>query len=287
MIQGLLRRCRWGAGPMGAVRSGVVRRGLCTSGNWTGDGAVATSSDWKNWEHGELVGVDPPRHFKGTGPERPSWVREDGEVLYGFHEFDLEKIEEQDAIGWTAAHVFASTNNCGGLLAYIDAHADIDIPDNREWTPLHLVSAQYPLKENRDAARLLIDLGDPMTDEQTVDGWTPLHLAILYGNYRVAKYLIDSDCDCNIEAQGWTPLMLCSAMKNGNENIAHAILDNNHLDMEETCPHGRLASYYCKLNGFDRLYERITELEDEFEDVSLDDLDTDNDSFDHDTKYKY
>jgi len=97
--------------------------------------------------------------------------------------------------------------------ALIEAGADVNMPDARYWTALHMTTSI-------EVIELLIKHGASI-DPETWDGWTPLHITSVDGDVSRAKLFLESGA--NIEAKkndGWTAL--------------HLAAYNNHSKLVET-----------------------------------------------------
>ena len=87
------------------------------------------------------------------------------------------------------------------------------------------------LEGDLDTARVLV-AAKANVNQPTVDGWTPLTVAVQNRNYKLAAYLLDQGADPNIPTGGgWTPLYLATDNRNidGGEYPVRSG-DMDHLD---------------------------------------------------------
>lgn len=103
--------------------------------------------------------------------------------------------------------VYASQDsNVEEIKRILADEVDVNVRDDKNWTPLHWASTG----NNLDAVRLLIEHGaDPNAKNEF--GYTPLHMACAHGHMQAARLLIEAGADPNTRAQSRTPLHLaCS-----------------------------------------------------------------------------
>ena len=77
--------------------------------------------------------------------------------------------------------------------------ADPDLPDVHGWTALHY-AASCTLDEP-DLIRILVNEGSDLEFTDTLNGWTPLHVAAVKGNYESARALLDAGAKKNVRSQ--------------------------------------------------------------------------------------
>jgi hypothetical protein len=68
--------------------------------------------------------------------------------------------------------------------------ADPDIPDKHGWTAVHWAATDT--KSDGDFIRLLINEGADIEVQDTLSGWTPLHVAAVKSNLEAATALVDA-----------------------------------------------------------------------------------------------
>ncbi len=83
-----------------------------------------------------------------------------------------------------------------------------------------------------DIVGLLVERGDAFSDEQTMDGFTPLHLASQKGHLNVINRLFELGASINEkDNDGWTPLRMACA--GGHLNIVILLLRRKALTTED------------------------------------------------------
>ena len=94
-------------------------------------------------------------------------------------------------------------NNQDAVQVFMSCGVDLEIRDERNWTPLMISS----FNGNEEFALLLIKCGARITATDQ-NGYTPLHWAAFNGYSNVVNLLIDRGADPNRQSQfGWTALM--------------------------------------------------------------------------------
>ena len=116
--------------------------------------------------------------------------------------------------------VYASQDsNVEEIKQILADEVDVNVRDDKNWTPLHWASTG----NNLDAVRLLIEHGaDPNAKNEF--GYTPLHMACAHGHMQAARLLIEAGADPNTRAQSRTPLHL--ACSNGRPAIVRLLLSH-------------------------------------------------------------
>lgn len=116
--------------------------------------------------------------------------------------------------------VYASQDsNVEEIKQILADEVDVNVRDDKNWTPLHWASTG----NNLDAVRLLLENGaDPNAKNEF--GYTPLHMACAHGHMQVARLLIEAGADPNTRAQSRTPLHL--ACSNGRPAIVRLLLSH-------------------------------------------------------------
>lgn len=128
-------------------------------------------------------------------------------------------IDVKDAFGRTPIHLTAMTGQKENVKCLLDNGAYINAIDNCNQSSLHLV-------ESVDVAEILIGNG-ALPDIRDSEGRTPLHNAVLTGNYPMASLLIEAGCEpAPKDRQGITPLHLCASETKGIfRHIAECLID--------------------------------------------------------------
>jgi ankyrin repeat protein len=118
-------------------------------------------------------------------------------VAHGSNVNAEEPLQRQTVLMWAAAH---DQPNVIELL--VRAGADLDArTKTQKSTPLMFAARQGAL----NAASMLLDLGAQVNDAD-VDGNTPLLAAVTLGHFPLARVLLESGADPNIDAAGYTAL---------------------------------------------------------------------------------
>jgi ankyrin repeat protein len=95
------------------------------------------------------------------------------------------------------------SGNREAVTAFIISGADINLSDERGWTPLMISS----FNGNEEIAQLLISNGANIAAKDK-SGYTPIHWAAFNGFTNVVKLLIVKHADLNAQSQhGWTALL--------------------------------------------------------------------------------
>lgn len=144
---------------------------------------------------------------------------------------DVKKIEEhlekalkdgmdpncRDHEGQTNLHVAASQNNKNIVKILLENKAHPNLPDDQQCTPLTIAVAQ-----RRNSIASLI-LNNMMEQSINPSGFgdainTPLHYALVFKNYPLAKQLIESKANPNAQDEGGdTPLHLLAMTGSHNQ----------------------------------------------------------------------
>ena len=135
-----------------------------------------------------------------------------------------------------------SGNNLAVSL-FIGAGLDVDICDDREWTPLMISS----FNGNEEMAEMLIKAG---ADVHHVDGagYTPLHWAAFNGYTEVVNLLLEQGADVNARsAYGWTPLL--QAVTRGYLTVSSILLARG-ADVNAASDDGWTALHKAAANGY-------------------------------------
>ena len=124
----------------------------------------------------------------------------------------------------------------------LEHNADVNIQDNRGYTPLHWCT----IKGNENLCRLLLEHNADVNIQDN-DGYTPLNWCAREGKGYLCRLLLEHNADVNIQDnRGYTPLHWCT-MK-GNENLCRLLLEHN-ADVNIRCSRGYAPLYenLCKL----------------------------------------
>jgi ankyrin repeat protein len=172
-------------------------------------------------------------------------------------------IDALDQDGNSALWLATRFSKIDVVLRLLDANADVDLPNNQGWTPLHC--STFCGNEAKDVAivEAILDAGaDPNAVEPTY-GETPLHYAVKATNSpEMVKLLIDAGADVNATStSGDTPLQF--AVAKGNSEIAEVLLAAGAdpeitnqvgfrpIDQLNSCPHPELIQAVFRGHGAD------------------------------------
>ena len=135
-----------------------------------------------------------------------------------------------------------SGNNIAVSL-FIGTGLDVDICDERQWTPL-MISA---FNGNEEVAALLIKAGANLNHRDAA-GYTSLHWAAFNGYTEVVSLLLDKGADVNASsAYGWTPLL--QAVTRGYLTVSSILLSRG-ADVNAVSSDGWTALHKAAANGF-------------------------------------
>ena len=123
-------------------------------------------------------------------------------------------------------------------------------------TALHVAAMQ----EEVEIGRLLLEQKFVNIDERTsIDGYTPLHVAVLYGNARFVHFLLGEFADMNLQdKKGGTPLHIAAAF--GDKALAKALLDGN-TNVHKRTKAGLTARQMAEKCGYTEVAEMIRAFE--------------------------
>jgi ankyrin repeat protein len=122
---------------------------------------------------------------------------------------------------FTVAALFrsAEAGDVASLTCFVNAGLDIDILDERQWTPLMIAAANG----NVAMADLLIEAGAHVTHIDTA-GYTPLHWAAFNGRAGVVELLLNHRADVNAySVHGWTALL--QAVTRGRSDVVKILIE--------------------------------------------------------------
>jgi hypothetical protein len=154
---------------------------------------------------------------QGFPPEAASEIIKLGDFLDSMKNSDKEvdawegvrdfRRHELDRFGYefTAQGLLKSVedNNDDAVRAFISCGVDLEVRDDRNWTPL-MVAA---FNGNFEFSKLLIQCGSHISAKDT-NGYSALHWAAYNGHVEIIKLLIEKETDPNQKSQyGWTALM--------------------------------------------------------------------------------
>ncbi len=133
-------------------------------------------------------------------------------------------------------------NNQNAVQIFLSCGVDLEVRDDRNWTPL-MVSA---FNGNLDFARLLIKCGARVATRDR-NGYTPLHWAAYNGHVDVLKLLIEKGAEPDTRSHtGWTPLMQASTR---GHLIACAYLIFRNADVNSATTDGWTSLHKASNNG--------------------------------------
>ncbi len=140
--------------------------------------------------------------------------------------------------------------NKDALYAFLACGADLEIRDERDWTPL-MISA---FNGHEEIALLLIKRGAKI-GARDKNGYTPLHWAAFNGYTNVVMLLLDKGADANSQSQyGWTALMQASTRGHLSTCVS---LINQGADVNLACSEGWTALHKAAKNGHTRIVKLL------------------------------
>ncbi len=106
-----------------------------------------------------------------------------------------ESVTQTNAYGRTPLHKAAYYSGEPGVIeSIIERGADVNARDKGDWTALHLAARNH----HNDALALLLNAGAETHWRDVKHGWTPLHLAVIAGNVKGARMLVERGADPGI-----------------------------------------------------------------------------------------
>jgi len=133
-------------------------------------------------------------------------------------------------------------NNEEAVALYLSCGVDVDLRDERGWTPLTISSF-----DGRDHLASLLLRHGARVAQRDKQGYTPLHWAAFRGHERVVDLLLSQGADVNAASQsGWTPLM--QAATRGHLIVAAKLLARGAF-INATTRDGWTALHKASANG--------------------------------------
>jgi ankyrin repeat protein len=143
-------------------------------------------------------------------------------------------------------------NNHDAVQVFLSCGVDLEIRDDRNWTPL-MVAAFHG---NLDFTKLLIQCGARVST-QDKNGYTPLHWAAYNGHVDVIKFLIEKGAEPNTQSLfGWTPLMQAATR---GHLLACAYLIYRGADVNLTTTDGWTSLHKAANNGHIEIVKLLLE----------------------------
>lgn len=116
-------------------------------------------------------------------------------------------LQSKTEEGKTPLHMATGWGRAEIAKYLIGIGADINAVNNNGGNPIHVAASQ----NQPECARILIAKGARINARQGRTGATPLMIAVMKGNYDVAKVLIDLGADMNVPLNnGVSPLVLAT-----------------------------------------------------------------------------
>ncbi len=147
------------------------------------------------------------------------------------------------------------TENMEAVYVFLSCGIDLEVKDERGWTPLMIAAANGKEK----LASMLIHNGARLTAKD-MNGFTPLHWAAFKGMTRIVDLLISKDVDIDAQSKfKWTPLM--QACTKGSLEVCQALVAAG-ANTELTNSEGKTALQIATSKGF---VEIVNLLSDKYE----------------------
>ncbi|KAM4701280.1 receptor-interacting serine/threonine-protein kinase 4 [Discoglossus pictus] len=152
-------------------------------------------------------------------------------------------LNEIDGKGRTPLHIACQHGHETIVRVFLRRGADISFRGMDNWVSLHYAAWQGRLS----IVKLLAKQPGANINAQTLDGRTPLHLAAQRGHYRVARILVEMNCDLSVQnSQLKTPLHV--AAETGHTSTARLLLHHGVV-MDVVTVEGYTPLDLAKLHG--------------------------------------
>lgn len=136
-----------------------------------------------------------------------------------------EKRVEQ----YSPLHITCSSGDLTVTTQLLDQGYNVNLLDSNGNGALHWAAKKGTL----EIVELLVAKHGAQMNSQNIQGWSPLHFSIKYGNDPVSLYLLSQGCDPNIlDMEGISPMHMACAV--GNMNLVHTLFNHGAwLEIED------------------------------------------------------
>ncbi|CAL1291841.1 unnamed protein product [Larinioides sclopetarius] len=108
----------------------------------------------------------------------------------------------RDMNSWTTLHYASKGPNLEVVRFVLDQGVNIEAKDNKGFNVLHIASSFGRV----ETVKFFLEYHKPSINDETIDGKTPLHLAIQYGHKEVVEILLQNNACTNFKSGGFSSL---------------------------------------------------------------------------------
>lgn len=167
-------------------------------------------------------------------------------------------VKATDSNGYTPLHIAAHASHSQIIKTLLSAGADVNALSNGNETPLFMYAQEYVKRENEEDILEILLEANANLDIPSRHGFTPLHVAISYGNFDIAIKLISKGANVNtVNCYGDTPLHDAIKVWSYHSDITRALVAANrnliNIANKDNKTPIDIAKQVCRTNAVDFL----------------------------------